>query len=119
VNGEAVWAGKDGRSDFEKLHSNAHDDQVFLYGFDLLELNGEDYRQYPLEKRKAKLEKILKRTQGMRFLPTSQTTLKSLQSPFFILELPAARNYRLYKNTVHPTVRTFVLNKHPLALSIS
>jgi bifunctional non-homologous end joining protein LigD len=49
VDGEAVWAGTDGKSDFDKLHSNAHDDQVFLYGFDLLELNGEDYRQHPLE----------------------------------------------------------------------
>jgi bifunctional non-homologous end joining protein LigD len=27
----------------------------------------EDYRNHPLEKRKAKLEKILARTQGMRF----------------------------------------------------
>ena len=67
VDGEAVWAGKDGKSDFDKLHSNAHDDEVFLYAFDLLELNGEDYRQHPLEQRKAKLEKILARTEGMRF----------------------------------------------------
>jgi bifunctional non-homologous end joining protein LigD len=67
VDGEAVWVGKDGRSDFDKLHSRAHDQQVFLYAFDLLELNGEDYRQHPLEKRKAKLEKMLARTQGMRF----------------------------------------------------
>ena len=52
VDGEAVWAGKDGKSDFDKLHSNAHDDQVFLYGFDLLELDGEDYRQHPLESAK-------------------------------------------------------------------
>jgi bifunctional non-homologous end joining protein LigD len=66
VDGEAVWVGKDGVSDFDKLHSNAHDDAVFLYAFDLLELNGEDYRQHPLEQRKAKLEKILARTQGMR-----------------------------------------------------
>jgi bifunctional non-homologous end joining protein LigD len=68
VDGEAVWAGKgDGRSDFDRLHSNAHDDQVFLYAFDMLELNGEDYRARPLEQRKAKLEKILARTEGMRF----------------------------------------------------
>ena len=61
VAGEAVWAGKDGKSDFDKLHSNAHDSEVFLYAFDLLEVNGEDYRQHPLplEKRKAKLEKLL------------------------------------------------------------
>jgi hypothetical protein len=47
------------------LHSNAHDDQVFLYAFDLLEFNGEDYRNHPLEQ--AKLEKLLARTQGLRF----------------------------------------------------
>ena len=57
VDGEAVWAGKDGKSDFDRLHSNAHDDAVFLYAFDLLELNGEDYGQHPLEQRKGKLEK--------------------------------------------------------------
>jgi bifunctional non-homologous end joining protein LigD len=39
----------------------------FLYAFDLLELNGEDYRQHPPESAKQKLEKILARTQGMRF----------------------------------------------------
>ena len=65
MDGEAVWAGKDGKSDFDRLH--AHDHQIFLYAFDLLELNGEDYRQHPLEKRKAKSEKIPARTQGMRF----------------------------------------------------
>jgi bifunctional non-homologous end joining protein LigD len=66
VDGEAVWCGKDGKSDFRPASSNAHDDQIFLYAFDLLELNSEDYRQHSLEKRKAKLEKILARTQGMR-----------------------------------------------------
>jgi hypothetical protein len=41
---------------------------VFLYAFDLLELNSEDYRALPLEKRKGKLERLLTRTaQGMRF----------------------------------------------------
>jgi bifunctional non-homologous end joining protein LigD len=49
VDGEAVWAGTDGRSDFDKFHAGAYDDQVFLYAFDLLELNGEDYRNNPLE----------------------------------------------------------------------
>ena len=36
VDGEAVWAGDDGKSDFDRLHSHAHDDAVFLYAFDLL-----------------------------------------------------------------------------------
>jgi bifunctional non-homologous end joining protein LigD len=67
VDGEAVWAGKDGRSDFDKLHSGGFDEQVILYGFDLLELNGDDYRQHPLEARKAKLAKILTRSRGIIF----------------------------------------------------
>ena len=41
IDGEAVWCGKDGKSDFDKLHSGAHDASVFLYGFDLIELDGE------------------------------------------------------------------------------
>ena len=60
-------AGKDGKSDFDRLHSRANDHQVFLYAFDLLELNGDDYRQHPLEKRKSKLEKLLSRSDGIRF----------------------------------------------------
>ena len=44
IDGEAVWCGPDGKSDFDKLHSRAHDAQVFLYAFDLLGLNGEDWR---------------------------------------------------------------------------
>ena len=65
--GKRSGAVRTGKSDFDRLHSNAHDEQVFLYGFDVLELNSEDYRNHPLEQRKAKLEKILARTQGMRF----------------------------------------------------
>jgi bifunctional non-homologous end joining protein LigD len=30
VDGEAVWCGKDGKSDFDKLHSHGHDHQIFL-----------------------------------------------------------------------------------------
>jgi hypothetical protein len=31
IDGEGVWAGPDGKSDFDKLHSGIHDEQVFLY----------------------------------------------------------------------------------------
>src|SRR3984893_2089170 len=67
IDGEAVWCGKDGKSDFDKLHSGAHDASVFLYGFDLIELEGEDLRPAPLEQRKGKLEKLLARSNGIRF----------------------------------------------------
>jgi bifunctional non-homologous end joining protein LigD len=46
-------------SDFDKLHSHAHYDDVFLYAFDLLELNGDDLRKEELERRKDKLDKLL------------------------------------------------------------
>jgi ATP-dependent DNA ligase len=68
IDGEAVWCGKDGLPSFEELHSRAYDDQVFLYAFDLLELDGVDYRELPLEERKAKLAKLLARTKGMHFV---------------------------------------------------
>ena len=67
IDGEAVVCGKDGKSDFDKLHSGTHDASVFLYGFDLIELDGEDLRPAPLEQRKGMLEKLLARNDGMRF----------------------------------------------------
>ena len=48
------------------MHSRAYDDQVLLYAFDLLELNGEDCRHLPLEKRKANLGRLLARSTGVR-----------------------------------------------------
>jgi ATP-dependent DNA ligase len=53
-------------SDFSGEGLFPYDDQVFLYAFDLLELNSEDYRHRPLEQRMARLEKLLARTQGIR-----------------------------------------------------
>jgi ATP-dependent DNA ligase len=67
IDGEAVWCGKDGRSDFDQLHSRAHDAAVFLYAFDLIELDGEDLRRAPLEERKGTLERLLARLDGIRF----------------------------------------------------
>ena len=55
IDGEAVICAADGTSDFDKLHSRAHDEAVCLYGFDLIELNGEDLRPAPREHRKGKL----------------------------------------------------------------
>jgi bifunctional non-homologous end joining protein LigD len=61
IDGEAVVCGRDGVSDFEKLHSHAYDDQAILYAFDLLELDGEDLRPRRLEQRKAMLTAVLRR----------------------------------------------------------
>jgi bifunctional non-homologous end joining protein LigD len=68
VDGEAVFCDGTGVADFERLHSRAYDDQVFLYAFDLLELDGEDWRPRPLAERKAKLSKLIaKAPAGIRY----------------------------------------------------
>jgi len=38
---------------FDRLRRRRHDEAVFLYAFDLIELNGDDLRREPLEVRKA------------------------------------------------------------------
>jgi bifunctional non-homologous end joining protein LigD len=45
IDGEAVLLGVDGISDFDGLHSRRHDDEVQLYAFDILALDGEDLRK--------------------------------------------------------------------------
>jgi hypothetical protein len=48
IDGEAVCCDESGVSVFDDLHSRQHDDRVMLYAFDLLELDGEDFRPQPL-----------------------------------------------------------------------
>jgi hypothetical protein len=36
-DGEGVWCGQNGFSDFAKLHSRGYDDEVTYFAFDLLE----------------------------------------------------------------------------------
>ena len=68
VDGEAVCCDEDGVANFERLHSQTYNNQVFLYAFDLLELDDVDWRPQPLHERKAKLEKLLVKTRpGVQF----------------------------------------------------
>jgi ATP dependent DNA ligase domain len=53
IDGEAVVCDDAGVAVFEKLYSCTHGGEAFLYAFDLLELDGEDWRPRPLEERKA------------------------------------------------------------------
>jgi ATP-dependent DNA ligase len=45
VDGEAVVCGDDGIADFERIRYRRGDDSVFLYAFDLIELDGNDLRR--------------------------------------------------------------------------
>jgi bifunctional non-homologous end joining protein LigD len=48
-----------GRAIFDRIRYRRHDASVFLYAFDLIELNGDDLRRDPLEVRKATLASVL------------------------------------------------------------
>jgi bifunctional non-homologous end joining protein LigD len=61
IDGEAVSCGDNGIALFERIRYRRHDDTVFLYAFDLIELNGDDLRREPLETRKATLASVLRR----------------------------------------------------------
>jgi len=61
IDGEAVVLGVDGIADFNALHSRQHDEEVQLYAFDILALDGEDLRSLPLSLRKTNLARLLAR----------------------------------------------------------
>ena len=68
IDGEAVACGDDGVASFDHIRYRRNDGSVFLYAFDLIELNGDDLRREPLEVRKATLVSILKKAApGLRF----------------------------------------------------
>jgi ATP-dependent DNA ligase len=68
LDGEAVACGDDGVPSFDRLRQRQHDEAVFLYAFDLIELTGDDLRREPLEVRKATLASVLaKAAPGLRF----------------------------------------------------
>jgi bifunctional non-homologous end joining protein LigD len=64
IDGEAVVCGADGIAIFDALHSERRLSEAFLYGFDLMELNGTDLRPWPYGKRKAKLARLLASNRG-------------------------------------------------------
>jgi bifunctional non-homologous end joining protein LigD len=67
IDGEAVACDGDGMPSFDRLRDRRADGGVFLYAFDLVELNGQDLRRDPLEVRKATLASVLaKAAPGLR-----------------------------------------------------
>jgi ATP-dependent DNA ligase len=64
IDGEAVICGPDGLSLFDELRRRDRASDVFLYAFDLLELEGEDLRPLALIERKARLSRLLRRSKA-------------------------------------------------------
>jgi bifunctional non-homologous end joining protein LigD len=68
-----VALGVDGIPDFNALHSRKHDEEVQLYTFDILTLDGEDLRPLPLSMRKTNLARLLaRRPDGIFVAPFEQ-----------------------------------------------
>jgi ATP-dependent DNA ligase len=61
IDGEAVILIVNGVSDFDALHSRQRNEDVQLYAFDILALDGEDLRGLPLSLRKTNLAQLLAR----------------------------------------------------------
>jgi bifunctional non-homologous end joining protein LigD len=69
IDGEAVACDDAGMSSFDRIRYRRHDATVFLYAFDLIELNGDDLRRDPLDVRKATLSSVVaKAGAGIRYI---------------------------------------------------
>jgi len=59
IDGEAICCDDEGVAVFHKLCQRRNDQHVVLCAFDLLELNGQDLRREPIERRKVLLVRLL------------------------------------------------------------
>lgn len=82
VDGEAIVLRPDATSDFFALRSDAGQAAAVLVAFDVLELDGQDVRNEPLERRRARLDRLLKRPRGK----AAQAIAAGIQlsEPFFV-----------------------------------
>jgi bifunctional non-homologous end joining protein LigD len=65
IDGEAVACDGDGMPCFDRLRYRRQDGHVFLYAFDLIELDSDDLRHQPIERRKAALAKLIRAKTGL------------------------------------------------------
>ncbi len=57
-------------SQFDRLHSRKHDQEVQLIAFDMLAVGGDDVRREPLHARKARLQRlVVKSGDGIQLNP--------------------------------------------------
>ena len=77
IDGEAVACDDNGVASFDLIRHHRANESIFLYAFDLIELNGDDLRRDPLEIRKATLASIVaKASPGIRFNEHSRATAR-------------------------------------------
>ncbi len=67
IDGEAVACDDNGIALFDLIRHHRANDRVFLFAFDLIELNGDDLRRDPLQVRKATLASLVAKSRpGIR-----------------------------------------------------
>jgi bifunctional non-homologous end joining protein LigD len=67
IDGEAVTFLPDGHSDFAALRTKEGGERAAFVAFDLLDLEGEDFRDRPLEERRDALARLVHGAAGVRF----------------------------------------------------
>jgi bifunctional non-homologous end joining protein LigD len=67
IDGEAVVFRPDGHSDFAALRTKAGSARACLVAFDLLSLNGKDFRQQPIEERRGALSPLVADVHSLMF----------------------------------------------------
>jgi bifunctional non-homologous end joining protein LigD len=93
IDGEAVACGGDGMPVFDRLRYRRQDGQVFLFAFDLLELNG-DMRREPLEVRKRELAIVLAHEGGVRAFDSTSIATTGRPTLFSAPPAPWLRGHR-------------------------
>jgi bifunctional non-homologous end joining protein LigD len=64
LDGEAIVTNERGLAVFDLIRNKRHGEDAVLLAFDLIELDGEDLRRTPIERRKSKLAKLVRRPQA-------------------------------------------------------
>jgi bifunctional non-homologous end joining protein LigD len=72
IDGEAVACDDNGVTSFNRVRYRRHDESIFLYAFDLIELNGDDVRRDPKSWPWAALQRALGRRRPNRVRPCVQ-----------------------------------------------
>jgi bifunctional non-homologous end joining protein LigD len=60
IDGEAICTNDDGLAVFDLIRRKRHAEDAVMVAFDLIDLDGEDLRRWPIERRKGKLAKLVR-----------------------------------------------------------
>src|SRR5690349_5363609 len=60
IDGEAICTNGDGLAVFDLIRRERHGEHAVMIAFDLIELDGEDLRRWPIEDRKRMLAKLVR-----------------------------------------------------------